>query len=131
MHAYRTMYRAMLGTIALAAFAVIAGALALILAAGGAQASTVTHTATVTPAHPSTATPARAACTAFARWQQHQDTARLARLVIASLQLGRSDLKATIAQLYSDESSLSPGVKKYISDDSQRIFQDCHNGYGL
>ena len=114
-----TTYRPVRDAIALAAFVAIVGALAVILAAGRAHAATVTHT--------SGPTPAQSACTAFARWQHHETTANLGRLVIASARLPKSYLKADVFQLAADASSPSPKAAKYVTGDARYVGQDCHS----
>ena len=117
MNAYRTTYRPVRDAIALALFAVVVGALAMILAGTRAQAATVTH--------PSTSTPAQATCSAFAAWERNETAANLGQVVIASAKLPRSWLKADAFALAADDSSPSAKSRKYIPGDRKFVTEDC------
>ena len=117
MNAYRTTYRPVRDAIALVLFVAITGALAMILATARADAATVTH--------PSTSTPAQVTCTAFARWQHDQASGSLGRLVTASAALGRSWLKADVLELAATVSSPSAKARKYIPGDRKFVTEDC------
>jgi hypothetical protein len=96
----------------------------------GIAAAAITVTAYAIPAHAS-ARPvnwAQRTCTAFAAWGRHPTTANLDTLASDSFRVPWRYLGNDIWALYSDVRS---GSVKYVSDDEQQTYTDCHNGYGL
>ena len=66
-------------------------------------------------------------CTAFAAWEKHPSTARLVTLGTDSLHVSWKYLGGDVWQLVNDVHA----QPKYLSDDEQYIYEDCHNGSGL
>ena len=73
-------------------------------------------------------------CSAFAAWERHPTTARLARLAADSVHVPVRQLGGDVWNLVGDVEHARAGDKPsalYVSDDEQQTFTDCHNGYGL
>ena len=75
-----------------------------------------------------TASPSQRACQAFTTWERHPTRHNLEVLVTGSFTVPGKYLGADIAQLYAD---IEAGSAKYVSDDKQYVYEDCHNGSGL
>ena len=95
--------------------------IAAAILAGTAILGAIPVTASASARTPS---PAQQTCTAFTAWQQHKTTARLDRLVTASLSLPHGYLAADVAQLLADSVTAKPKAK-YIRSDARYVSEDC------
>ena len=96
----------------------------------GIAAAGIAVTVFALPASASTTPPSwtQRTCSAFAAWEKRPSNANLVTLASDSLHAPWRYLGNDVWGLYSDVRS---GSVKYVSDDEQQTYTDCHNGYGL
>jgi hypothetical protein len=104
------------------------------LLAGTAAAVAAVAGLLVMPAHAAQARPAvnwtARTCAAVTAWERHPAPGRLVTLAADSLRVPWKYLGEDAWQLYRDVRVEGPGGK-YVSDDEQYLYNDCHGGYGL
>ena len=102
----------------------------------GIAAAGIAVTVFTLPASASTTPPSwtQRTCSAFAAWERHPTTARLARLAADSVHVPVRPLGGDVWNLVGDVEHARAGDKPsalYVSDDEQQTYTDCNNGYGL